>query len=108
MTDTIIHQTETPDPWAGLGENEAADSRTVDIPAALLASLDYAVAYFSTVDSKTLRKVTCATDAAAEILVDQIHRFSLARGVSTSTLDRTGNVVIFRFAKSRSNGDSDS
>jgi hypothetical protein len=108
MNDTVNTQTGTVDPWAGLGDSEPADSRTIDIPQALLDALDYAVSYFATVDSKTLRRVTRPTDAEAELLVDQIHRFSLARGVSTSTLERTGNIVVFRFAKSRSNGSDDS
>lgn len=108
MTDTMNPPAEIVDPWAGLGENEEADSRTVDIPRALLETLDYAVTYFMTVDSKTLRRVKCPNEQAAELLVDQIHRFSLARGVSTSTLDRNGNLVVFRFAKSRTNGDSES
>jgi len=106
MTDT--QQNDAVDPWAGLGENEEADSRTADIPRALLDTLDYAVTWFATVDSKKLRRVKCPSEAEAEKLVDQIHRFSLARGVPTSTLDRDGTTVIFRFQKPRSNGDSDS
>ena len=109
MTETIAQaQPATVNPWAGLGESEGIDSRTADIPRALLDALDYAVSYFATVDSKQLRRVTCADAEEAETLVDQIHRYSLANGVSTSTLDRTGNIVVFRFAKSRGNGDSDS
>ena len=108
MTDTMNPPADVVDPWAGLGENEEADSRTVDIPRALLDTLDYAVVYFTTVDSKTLRRVKCPDEQAAKVLVDQIHRYSLARGVSTSTLEYTGNVVVFRFAKSRANGSDES
>ena len=59
-------------------------------------------------ENKKQLRIVMPDEASAELLMEQIHQYSLAKGVSLSTLDRTGNVVVFRFAKSRTNGDSDS
>ncbi len=106
MTDTMNPPIDAVDPWAALGvSTKEIDSRTADIPGDVIDALDYAVRYFTTVDSKKLRYVQCANELEAELLIDQIHRFSLARGVSTSTLERRDTVVVFRFSKPRANGD---
>lgn len=96
------------DQFAGFGgTTEEVDTRTMNIPAAVLAAMDNAVVHFSNRQNKKQLRTTFSSEGSAELFALQLSRYAAANKLTLSTLEQDGPVVRFRFAKVRMNGEDE-